>query len=129
MISNELKKTLQDEMTWVSFSEDEKQHLAAQLKQAMRAGKAAPAPGPEAEPASAPASARRWHAFAEWAEAFWNGTTEISIPAATAALMLIGLGMWSSLSPLLLVDQNTAALLMQASTENARAINQGVSLL
>jgi len=43
--------------------------------------------------------------------------------------MLIGLGMWSSLSPLLLVDQNTAALLLQASTENTRAINQGVSLL
>ena len=127
MIDNELKKTLQDEMTRVSLSEDEKQRLAARLKHAMRTGKAAPAPGPAPEPASAPA--RRWRAFAEWAEAFWNGTTEISIPTATAALMLIGLGMWSSLSPLLLVDQNTAALLMQASTENASAINQGVSLL
>ena len=117
MINNELKRTLQDEMRRVSFSGDEKQRLAAQLKQAMRAGKAAPMP------------VRRRQAFAEWAEAFWNGTTEISIPAATAALMLIGLGMWSSLSPLLLVDQNTAALLMQASTENAREISQGVSLL
>jgi hypothetical protein len=117
MINNELKRTLQDEMRQVAFSEDEKQRLAAQLKQAMHAGKAAPAP------------ALRWQTFAAWAAAFWNGTTEISLPAATAALMLIGLGMWSSLGPLLLVDQNTAALLMQASAENARAINQGVSLL
>ncbi len=117
MIDNELKRTLQDEMRRVSLPEDEKQRLAAQLKQAMRAGKAASAP------------ARRWRAFAEWAAALWNGTTEVSVPAATAALMLVGLGMWSSLSPLLLVDQNTAALLMQASTENARAIDQGVSLL
>ncbi len=117
MIDNELKRTLQDEMRRVSFSGDEKQRLAAQLKDEMRTGKAAPAP------------ARRWEAFVEWVAAFWNGTTEISLPAATAALMLIGLGMWSSLSPLLLVDQNTAALLLQASTENTRAINQGVSLL
>ncbi len=121
MTDNELKRTLQDGMRQVAFSDDEKHRLAAQLKQAMRAGKAAPAP--------APAPALRWQAFAERAAAFWNGTTEISLPAATAALILIGLGMWSSLSPLLLVDQNTAALLMQASTENARAINQGVSLL
>lgn len=117
MIDNELIRTLQDEMRQVAFSEGDKQHLAAQLKQAMRAGKGASAP------------ARRRQAFAERAAAFWNGTTEISLPAATAALILIGLGMWSSLSPLLLVDQNTAALLIQASTENARAINQGVSLL
>jgi hypothetical protein len=123
MTDNELKRTLQDGMRQVAFSDAEKHRLAAQLKQAMRAGKAAPAPAP------APAPALRWQAFAERAAAFWNGTTEISLPAATAALILIGLGMWSSLSPLLLVDQNTAALLIQASTENARAINQGVSLL
>lgn len=119
MIDNELIRTLQDEMRQVAFSEGDKQHLAAQLKQAMRAGKTA----------SAPAPARRRQAFAERAAAFWNGTTEISLPAATAALMLIGLGTWSSLSRVLLVDQNTAALLMQASTENAREISQGVSLL
>ena len=46
MTDNELKRTLQDGMRQVAFSDDEKHRLAAQLKQAMRAGKAAPAPAP-----------------------------------------------------------------------------------
>jgi hypothetical protein len=121
MSDDRLKRTLQDEMRQVSFSKDDKRRIAMQLKQAMaaRADKVA----------SMPERRARWRALVERAMAFWNGTTEISVPAAAAALVLIGLGVWSSLRPLLLIDQSAAALLMQASTERTTLINQGVSLL
>ncbi|HBK59487.1 MAG TPA: hypothetical protein DDZ84_01665 [Firmicutes bacterium] len=136
MSDDRLKRTLQSEMRQVSFSEDDKRRMAAQLKQAMaaRADKASSASGLPPRPHAqarpwAQSQAQRWGALSERATAFWNGTTEISAPAAAAALVLIGLGVWSSLRPLLLIDQSAAALLMQASTEKTTLINQGVSLL
>ncbi len=128
MNNDRLKRTLQGEMRQISFSEDDKRRIAARLKQAMaaRADKASEAP--ELCPRARSQSQRRG-ALAKRATAFWNGTTEISIPGAAAALVLIGLGVWGSLGPLLLIDQSAAALLMQASTEKTTLINQGVSLL
>lgn len=110
MDNDKLTRALKREMLKVRFSEDEKQRMASQLKQAMRAQK-------------------RQTTLVERAAAFWNGTTEIPVPAAAAALIMIGLGVWNSLSPLLLVDQNAASGLIQASTEKASTISQGVSLL
>jgi len=133
---NRLTQALQDEMKQVSFSDEKKQRLAMKLRQAMHTGAAlGPSTAPGAttvqEPNRKSTSTTWWTGVAERARAFWDGTTEIPVPAAAAALLLVGIGMWGQLSSLFLVDQSTAALMMQAGSdmETASIISQGVSLL
>jgi hypothetical protein len=131
-----LTQALQDEIKQVSFSDEKKQRLAMKLRQAMHAGAALGSnvvPGATAleKPNRKSTSTTWWTGVAGRATAFWNGTTEISVPTAAAALLLVGIGMWGQLSSLFLVDQSVAALMIQAGSdmETASIISQGVSLL
>ncbi len=136
MKNNRLTQALQDKMKQVSFSDEKKQRLALQLKQAMHTGAALSSdavPGATAlqKPNRKSTATTWWTGFTERATDFWNGTTEIPVPAAAAALVLIGIGIWGQLSSLFLVDESTAALMIQAGSdmETASIISQGVSLL
>lgn len=63
---------------------------------------------------------------------FWHGSVEVPLPVAATAVLVLGLGLASTCLDLFLVDQSTAALLLQAGSESLAVINrinQGVSVL
>ena len=117
----------------VSFS-DEKKRLAMKLRQAMTQ---APPWAQYSTRRDRPRKAQSQSTFTRGGpgrraqEPSGTERLEISVPTAAAALLLVGIGMWGQLSSLFLVDQSTAALMMQAGSdmETASIISQGVSLL
>lgn len=110
MTEDRLTAALRDEVKHIGFPEGRKQLLVAELKKAMRPRTVA-------------------HRFASRLRDFWNGTTEVRLPTAVAAMLLVGLGLWNSMSPLLVIDVNAASLLLQTATEETSAVTQGVSVI
>jgi len=60
---------------------------------------------------------------------FWHGTTEIPLPVAAAAALLLGVGLCSAFMSVYMVDVSTAAVLLQLGVDSFRTISQGVSVL
>lgn len=104
-----LKERLDEELQDVAFSTEKKDRLKEQLIDAAR------------KP--------RTSGILERFGTFWNGSVEIPLPAAIAVVFVLGLGLWTTYSTLLAVDQTTAALFIKAGSESFRVINQGVSVL
>jgi len=104
-----LKERLEEELKDVAFSEEQQERLKARLLLAV-----------EVQHASGVTSRLK---------RFWNGSTEIPLPLAVAAAVLVAIGIWGSFYPILSVDQSQAALLLQTAGESVRVINQGVSIL
>ena len=104
-----LKDRLDEELQDVVFSKEDQDCLKEQLIYAAKKPRAS--------------------GILECLGTFWNGSVEIPLPAVVAVVFVLGLGLWTTYSTLLAVDQATAALFIKAGSESLRVINQGVSVL
>lgn len=104
-----LKERFDKELKDVAFSKEDKdrlkRHLADLAKQKKRP------------------------ALGERLRQFWHGSIEVPLPAAVAAVVVLGFGLWTAYSNLLAVDPAAAALMIKAGSESYQVITQGVSVL
>lgn len=104
-----LKKSLEEELQDVVFSQEDQDRLKERLVVA-------------AQKPRMPGIFRRL-------DAFWNGSVEIPLPAALAVILVLGLGLWTTYSSLFAIDPTTATLLLKVGGESFQIISQGVSVL
>jgi hypothetical protein len=104
-----LKKRFEEELKDVFFSMEDQDHLKERLL--------------------SEAKKPRTSGILGRVRAFWHGSVDIPLPAALAAVLLLGVGLWTTYSSLLAVDQTTAALFIKVGSESLQDIRQGVSVL
>src|SRR5690554_6471266 len=107
-----LKERLDEELKDVVFSSQDQARLKAQLRHQLQVQR-------QQKPSG----------LMQRLDRFWNGSTEIPLPAALALILVLGLGLWTSYATLLAVDQTTAALIIKVGSDNVQVITQGVSVL
>ena len=105
-----LKERLDEELKDVAFSQEQQEQLKARLMLLFP---------DEQDSKGLMARLKR----------FWHGSTEIPLPVAAAAVLVLGIGLWSSCYTAFAVDQSQAALLLQAVSLSLQVISQGVSVL
>ena len=96
-----LKERFDKELKDVAFSKEDKDRLKRHLADL--------------------AKQKKRPALGERLRQFW--------PAAAAAVVVLGFGLWTAYSNLLAVDPAAAALMIKAGSESYQVITQGVSVL
>lgn len=104
------KARLEEELQGVVFSKRDQEQLKIHLQKAL-------------------ATQKKPKNMGERPKDFWHGTIEIPLPLGVALLFLVAFGLWNSAAGILLVDQNTATLLLHSGEQIIHTISQGVSVL
>lgn len=105
-----IKERLERELQDVSFSNVDRDRLKGRLNQARQAQEQA-------------------NSVLRRLTDFWNGSTEIPLPAGIFVILIAFFGLWKVFSTVFIVDQTTATLLIQAGRDSISVVMQGVSVL
>lgn len=109
-----IKRRLERELQDVAFSNVDRDRLKERLHQARQGQKQ---------------EQRQPKRVLERLSGFWNGSTEIPLPAGLLILLVASFGLWKACSTVFIVDQTTAAFLIQAGRDSTIVVMQGVSVL
>ena len=105
-----LKERLEEELRDVTFSKDDQDRIKKELIHAAQ-------------------TSQKSTGILCSLKDLWHGSTEIPLPAVIAVVLVLGLGLWTTYSTLLAVDQRAVAVFLTAGSESVHVISQGVSVL